>query len=100
MITTYQKYNEERINFFKKHNKGNGYKTETSPMDEYGVYYKTYVFDDKAIWYERMAPVWRTVVLEGEVAGVKIKQEAEVKLFEVEYFNTDNATSKKYYEKF
>lgn len=93
-------YTDEKQKFIKKHGKGD-WRVETSPMDEYGVYYKHYLFDDGAIWYERMSPAWRKAVAEVEVeVGVKVKIEQDVKLFETEYWNSDNATSRKYYEKF
>ena len=38
--------------------------------------------------------------VEIEVKFVKVKTELEVKMFVTEYYNTDNADSKKYYERF
>ncbi len=83
MTVTYKEYIEEKKAFFQKHNCT--FSEYTSPMDEYGRYYKAYNFEDGAQWFESMsfAPV-----------------EAEVKMFKTEYWNTDNATSKFYYEKF
>lgn len=99
MTVGYEAYTTEKQTFLRKHGRKDWH-VETSPMDQYGVYYKTYICGDGAIWYERMAPVWRTAKAEAEVEGIKIEIEKEVKLFETEFFNTDNATSKKYYEKF
>lgn len=100
MTVRYEEYNEAKTAFISKHSKKSDWRVETSPMDQYGVYYKTYIFENGAIWYERMAPVWRKAEAEVEVEGIKIKIEKDVKLLETEFWNSDNATSRKYYEKF
>lgn len=93
MTVTYGQYNCDRYKFFKKHK--NDYVCETSPMNEYGVYYKTYSFKDGAQWMERMSPEY--VEYEVEVKLVKIKE--TVKMFKTEYWSTESE-SKFYYEKF
>lgn len=99
MTVSSKEYSEQKKSFFKKHNVD--WKVETSQMDEYGVYYKTYVFEDGAIWYERMSPAWRSAEAEVEVVkGVKVKLQRNVKLFETEFFDSDNAGTRKYYEEF
>lgn len=98
MTVGYKAYEYLKRNFIEKHNCD--WTVETSPMDEYGVYYKHYIFEDGAIWYERMAPVYRSKEVEFEVEGLTFKKTVEVKLFETEFFNSDRATSYKYYEKF
>ena len=98
MTVNYKEYRDNKDKFFKKHK--HDFNTDTSPMDQYGVYYKTYIFTDGAIWYERMAPVWEKVQVEVNVRGVDVKIEQDIKLFETEFFSSDNAESKKYYEKF
>lgn len=100
MTVGYKEYHDAKTAFLNKHSKKSDWKCETSPMDQYGVYYKTYMFEHGAIWYERMAPVWRKAEAEVEVEGIKIKIEQDVKLFETEFWNSDNAASRKYYEKF
>ena len=99
MTVKYESYAYAKRSFLQKHGKKD-WRVETSSMDEYGVYYKNYICGDGAIWYERMAPVYRSKEVEFEVEGVTFKQTIEVKLFETEFFNSDNATTYKYYEKF
>lgn len=93
MTVTYKEYNEDVRKFFEKHDYD--YICETSPMDEYGVYYKTYSFRDGAQWMERMSPEY--VEYEVEVKLVKIKE--HVKMLKIEYWSTEQG-SKYYYEKF
>ena len=78
MTATYKEYIEEKKAFFQRHNYT--FSEYISPTDEYGRYYKAYTFEDGAQWFESMS--------------------FEVKMFRTEYWNTDNATSKFYYEKF
>ena len=95
MIVDYSGYTALKKAFFQKHSEAD-WSVDTSPMDEYGVYYKTYIFSDNAIWYERMAPVYfkQDIV----VANTKVVTTVEVKLQEVEFWSTE-AGSNKYYEK-
>lgn len=97
MTKSYNEYVEMKQKFMKKHN--NDWKVDTSSMNEYGVYYKTYVFADGAVWYERMSPAYREKEISFEIEGLTFTQKVEVKLFETEFFNSDNAESHKYYEK-
>lgn len=91
-------YMADKDAFFKRHKYD--FHCDTSPMDQYGVYYKTYAFADHTCWYERMAPTFRTAEAEVEVVkGVKVKIKKDVKLLEVEYYSSDTAISKKYYER-
>ena len=93
MTVTYTEYSEDRKNFFSKHN--NDFSVETSSMDEYGRYWKTYNFEDGAQWFEAMCPTY-------EQADVEIKKvlvHVQVKMLRTEYWNTE-AGSKCYYEKF
>lgn len=98
MTVRYEDYRKDKDAFFKKHR--NDFYCETSPMDAYGKYYKTYIFEDGAVWYETMFPEYVKQEVEIEVKFVKVKTELEVKMFVTEYYNTDNADSKKYYERF
>lgn len=94
MTVNYETYNNEKLAFIRKHDKKEWH-IETSPMDEYGVYYKTYIFEDGAQWCERMSPEYETI--ETEVHFVKVK--AEVKFLKTEFWSTESG-SKYYYEKF
>ena len=85
--------------FIQKHSKSD-WRVETSPMDNDGKYVKTYIFEDGAQLVEVNRPVYETVEIETEVKGVKVVLKETVKLFETECWNTDNAKSVKWYEKF
>lgn len=91
--TTYKEYLESKTAFFQKHNYD--YKLNTSGMDEYGRYYKDYIFEDGATWYEAMTPTY-----EKETVTIRrVQVEVEVKMLRTEYWSNDHA-SKYYYEKF
>lgn len=94
MTVNYETYNNEKRAFFKKHH--NDFTCDTSSMDEYGRYYKTYSFADNAVWYETMSPEYVSQEIEVKLCKVTV----EVKMFRTEYFNTDDAKSRYYYEKF
>ena len=81
--------------FIRKHSKAD-WKVETSLMNEYGEYTKTYIFTDGAQLTEVNGPYYEKV--EFEVRGVKFEQ--TVKLFRTECWNTDDAKSVFWYEKF
>lgn len=97
MTVTYKEYAELKVKFIKKHEKYD-WRVETSALNEYGEYYKYYIFNDGAVWYEKMSPVYRMVHFKQEVEKIIVHKIYEIKLLEVEFFNTDNAESKKYYE--
>lgn len=87
-------YIEYKNAFIKKHNEAD-WTVHTSPMDEYGQYCKNYIFTDGAVLTEINRPVVETVKV--EVKGVEV--EVEIKLMETEAWNTDDAKSVKWYEK-
>lgn len=87
-------YIEYKNAFIKKHNNAD-WTVHTSPMDEYGQYCKNYIFTDGAVLTEINRPVYETA--EVEVKGVKV--EVTIKLMETEAWNTDDAKSVKWYEK-
>ena len=91
-------YIEYKNAFIKKHSKAD-WSVHTSPMDEYGQYVKNYIFTDGATLTEINRPVWETVEVETEVKGVKVVIKQDVKLFETEAWNTDDAKSVKFYER-
>lgn len=93
MTVDYKTYMTEKMDFVSKHN--HDFIIETSPMDDYGCYYKTYIFADGAMWYEKMSPEVCPAI--AEVHGVKCK--VEVKLFKTEFWSSE-AGSKFYYEQF
>lgn len=83
--------------FIKAH-EGADWTVHTSPMDEYGQYVKNYVFSDGAVMTEVNRPIVETVKVRTEVKGVTVDIEQDVKLFETELWNTDDARSVKFYE--
>ena len=87
-----------KSNLIKKHSKAD-WKVETSPMDEYDRYSKTYTFTDGFQLIEVNEPVWEEVEIEYEVRGVKIRETKSVKLFRTEIWTTESA-SKVFYEKY
>jgi len=91
-------YLEYKRNFIKKHDDAD-WTVHTSPMDEYGQYVKNYVFTDGATLTEVNRPIYETVEVETEVKGIKVVIKQDVKLMETEAWNTDDAKSVKFYEK-
>lgn len=91
MTVNYKVYNEEKQKFFKKHK--NDFNCETSPMDGYGRYWKTYVFADGAQWCEAMTPVIDTI----ETIHLECKVKVDVKFLRTEFWSTESG-SKYYYE--
>ena len=94
MVVDNKTYLNDKNNFFKKHNYD--FICETSSMDKYGNYSKTYSFADNSKWFELMSIEYCKEVVEVK----KCKMEIEVKMFRTEFFNTDSGYSKIYYEKF
>lgn len=100
MLVSYKEWAEEKSKFSKKHN--HNFTVETSPMDKDGIYYKWYVFEDGAIWYERMSPVEEVIIVEGisDLTGIKFTDSKVVTFLKTEFWNTEDSKSKYYYEKF
>lgn len=84
--------------FIKKHNKAD-WKVETSGMDEYGGYIKTWIFTDGAQMTEVNRPVWETVEVEVSTKCGPVKITEDIKMLETELWNTDDAKSVKFYER-
>ena len=94
MTVKYAEYNAEKMEFFNNHK--NDFKCDTSSMDQYGRYWKTYVFEDGAIWYEALS----TEYIQQEIEVKCCKVNVEIKMFRTEFWSTDDSKSKYYYEKF
>lgn len=88
---------EYKSKFLKAHNEAD-WRVETSPMNEYGRYYKEYIFSDGASMIEVNMPVYEKASAEVEVKGMKVTIEKDIKLLETEIWNTDDAKSYKFYE--
>ena len=93
MTVTYKEYMGMKRAFFEKHNYD--FRTETSPMDEYGRYVKTYTFEDGAQWFEQMSPEYVKGIVKIKLAQVEV----EVKMLRTEFWSTESSSSY-YYEKF
>ena len=99
MARQFESYLDYKRAFIQKHSKDD-WTVDTSSMDADGKYCKTYNFTDGAQLIEINRPVYETVEVEVEVKGIKVTIKDTVKLFETEAWNTDNAHSVKFYEKF
>lgn len=75
-----KEYEAKKIEFL---HEADDWKVETSPMDEYGVYVKTYICSNGNVLTEVNKPVYETVKV--EVKGVKV--DVQIKLFESEMFS-------------
>lgn len=91
MTVNYEAYDEQKTNFFRKHD--NDFRCDTSSMDEYGRYWKTYTFKDGATWYEAMSPVEEIA----EVMVHECKCKVKVKFLRIEFWSSEFG-SKYYYE--
>jgi hypothetical protein len=94
-MATYKEYTEEKKAFL---NSIGDWNCETSSMDEYGRYNKTYI-GEKGTWYEVMTPVWETAEAEVEIHGIKTMAKAEMKMMRIEFWSSKNSKSQYYYEK-
>ena len=94
MLVDYNRYVEDKKAFFEKHKFD--FNCDTSPLNEYSEYHKTYIFADHSVWYELIRPCYEDYTV--AVKGVTIKGKA--KLLQTEYWSTDNSESKVYYEKY
>lgn len=89
-VVTSKEYDDEKRQFFAKHGT---FRINTSAGSaEY--YHKEYVFEDNAVWYEVMMRVSEPVHV--EVKKCHITMEAD--LLRTEYYNSDDADSKYYFE--
>lgn len=96
-ILSYEEYEDYKIKFVERHG---DWKVDTSPMDEYGRYHKTYVCEDGATMIEVNEPEYATAEATVTVKGVEMTIKQEVKLFRSETWSTDNPNSVYHYERF
>lgn len=96
MITvSYRDYSTDLANFIKKHSKKCDYQVYTSPFEN-GQYHKDYWFEDGAMFTEINEMDYEEAV---EVTVHGISTVVYVKMIRHEYWSTDDATSKYWYEK-
>lgn len=91
---SYNTYMSDKKAFIEKHGR-DGWTVNTSELDSYNRYMKTYIFEDGAEFYELMSPV--TEVAEFTHRGIKMQ--TEVKLFKTEYWSSE-FESREVYEKY
>ena len=92
---TYEEYRKDLNSFVDKHSRKYDYKVYTSPFEN-NQYHKNYCFEDGATFTEiNEMHVIETVEI--EVHGLKFN--VNVHLIRHEYWSTDDASSKYWYEK-
>jgi len=96
--TTYKEYIKEKTAFFGRHDCD--FHCDTTPMDNCGRYLKSYDFVDGAQWVEVMSPEVCKKTMEVVVKKCVVSVEVEVEMLRTEYYSTDDACSKFYFEKF
>src|SRR5574344_38303 len=98
MIVDQNEYEHEKNRFFKiTHNCD----FTTSTVGSSAEYYaKTYAFEDGAVWYEVNRKTFDEQEVEINIKCIKstVKRKIITELMEVEYWSSDDADSKKYYE--
>ena len=90
-IVRSEEYEEMKKSFFRRHKRDFQIDTRGSFAEKY---YKTYVFEDGAIWYEVMMRIYEGA--EAEVHGIKIP--VEVELTQTEFWSSDDSESRYYFE--
>ena len=96
--TAYNNSLDLKAAFIRKHSKAD-WSVDTSSMDQYGRYTKTYTFSDGAQLFELNGPDWEEVKVETVVRGVPVTLTEKVKLFRTETWNTDDSSSVYFFEK-
>ena len=94
MTVTCNAYNELKRDFFRKHH--NDFKVDTGMLNEYDGWNKTYIFLDGAIWYEVYTKVVETVEAEAHYCKVRM----DVSFLKTEFWSSDDARSRYYYERY
>lgn len=99
MTVNYTEYHKEMQEFIEKHMSGADadFRVETSPMDQYGSYYKDYIFTDGAVWSEKISRVKENVSSLVNVHGIEMKISQWVELTCTEFWSTESG-SKYVYE--
>lgn len=95
VLVTAKCYEEIKTSWLKSHD---DWKVETSPLDEFGHYIKTYTCSNGDEWYEDVGPEKRTVTSDVHVApGCTAHLRQEVELLHV-YGEASSGMSLEYYE--
>lgn len=91
---TFSEYMEDLKTFIDKHSKKYDYKVVTSPLKE-NRYHKEYIFEDSSFFTE-INEMDVVEMVEVEVHGIKFQQ--DVHFIRHEYWSSDDAVSKYWYE--
>lgn len=94
MKVTFKDYNKDLAAFIAKHSKKNDWRVITSPISG-GTYHKSYLFENGAT-FEEINSMEYNEQIEVEVNGIRAK--VSVPMVKHEYWSTDDATSKFWYE--
>ena len=89
--------NGYKTDFIEKH--GADWHVSTGGLDEYGRYEKHYVFADGAEMWEVNSPIWENATAETEIHGLKVVLREKVKFMRTEVWNSDDAHSQFFYER-
>ena len=81
--------------FIRRHS--SDWRVETSPINEYGNYVKTYLFADGATLTEVNGSCWRDVVWTSDDGRKETRRE---QYWCTEIWHTDDAASRKWYERY
>jgi len=92
-VITTKEYMMKKADFLKKHG---DWKVDTTDMNQYGEYKKTYICEDGATWWEVNRPVDADATVEICKCTVKVC----VKMLETEGWSTDEPASIYCYEKY
>lgn len=90
-------YWNDKRDFFEKH-KAADWKVYTSGMVN-NSYHKEYFFTDGAAFWEVNQIVTETVKTAGTLHGITVEAETDITFFKTEYWTTEDACSRYYYEK-
>lgn len=96
MKKSMREYYDWKKDFFTKHSLEN---VETSSMDEYSNYHKTYTTSDGLVVIECNGPVWIDVEFTANIDGIEIKKTEKVKFFQSEVWTSKDPVSNYYIEK-
>lgn len=72
---------------------------ETSTMDEYSNYHKTYITSDGIVVTECNGPIWIDCEFKANVNGVEVVKTEKVKFFQSEVWTSKDPVSNYYIEK-
>lgn len=91
MIVTFNEYESDKKEFFRKHHNDFHVDVHGTSAENYA---KNYNFSDGSTWYEVMTRKEICETVEVYKCNVRVKLD----MFQTEYWNSDDSTSKFYFE--